>query len=222
MRKSFLLLALLVVAGFTLSACSPPPPLKSDKYFQDRSLISQDPCGPPCFQGITVGQSTFSDAEAKLKANAAFSNVSKQETNGRPPLATFNTKAGEAIGQVTADAKGVVDAVLVKLAPGVTAGQLIEKYGNPEYATGVDYSQQEVALAMIFPKIGLVAWVTPGDASATLRPEDPVVVVLYLNPADFSKLLDTATLLAWNNFLPYKTYKDATPVITPRVTVTPQ
>ena len=51
---------------------------------------------------------------------------------------------------------------------------------------------------------------------------DPVVVVLYLAPGDFPNLLATATLQGWNGFLPYKTYKDATPIVTPRVTVTPQ
>jgi hypothetical protein len=51
-----------------------------------------------------------------------------------------------------------------------------------------------------------------------------VVIVLYLNPEpkEFDKMLDTATLQAWNGYIPYKTYKAATPIVTPRVTAAPQ
>jgi hypothetical protein len=220
--KKLLLLVLLSITAVTLTGCTPPPPLKSDKYLKDKSLISSEPCGPPCWQGITVGQTTFSDAVAKIKANPLFSSVQVQENQGSPAQAAFSTALGEPCCQITANDKGVLNALLVKLSPDVTAGQMIEKYGNPEYVTGVDYSQTEVALALIFPKVGVIAWVTPGDATATMKASDPVVVVMYLAPADFPKLLETATLQGWKDFLPYKTYKDATPVITPRVTVTPR
>ena len=123
---------------------------------------------------------------------------------------------------MTADDKGVVNALLVKLAPNVTAKQLIDKFGNPKYVTGVDYSAQEVALALIFPDKGVVAWVSPGDSTSTLKETNPVVVALYLNPAKFNDLLATATLQGWNGFLSYTNYRTATPVITPRVTSTPQ
>lgn len=222
MKKAFSMLVLFLVASVLLAACTPPPPLKSDKYLQDTSLISGTPCAPPCFQGITVGLTTFSDAETLLKNNALFSNVQKQDSSGRPPLATFNTKAGEAIGQLTANDKGVVDALLVKLAPGVTTEQVIAKYGDPKYVTGIDYSQTEVALALIFPDKGIVAWVAPGDANATLKPTDPVVVVLYIAPDGFPKLLETAELRGFAGYIAYATYKSNTPVITPRITSTPQ
>src|SRR5579864_3938971 len=163
-RKTSVLLVLLIVASLTLSACSPPPPLVSDKYLNDSSLISATPCGPPCFQNITIGQTTFSAAVTALKANTLFSNVQSQDS---PPQADWATAGGEACCQLTADDKGVVNALLVKLSPGVTAKQVIDKYGPPTYVTGVDYSSTEVALALIFPKLGLIAWVTPGDATST-------------------------------------------------------
>ncbi len=223
MRKAFLILPLMIVASLALSACSPPPPLRSDKYLKDQSLLSADPCGPPCFQGITVGQTTYVDGLAKVKASSSFSNVQTQDAQqGKPAQAAWSTAGGEACCQMTSDEKGIVNAVLIKVAPNVTAGQLIEKYGKPDYITNVDYSAQEVALALIFKKTGTVAWVTPGDPNSTLKESDPVVVALYLNPDDFPKLLDAATLQGWNGFLPYATYKNATPVITPRVTATPQ
>lgn len=219
-RKTSALLALLIVASLTLSACSPPPPLVSTKYLNDTSLVTTTPCGPPCFQNITIGQTTFSAAITSLKANPLFSNINSQDN---PPQADWATAGGEACCQLTADDKGVVNALLVKLAApgGVTTKQLIDKYGPPTYVTGVDYSQTEVAIALIFPKQGLIAWVSPGDATSTLKETDPVVVALYSDPAHFDDLLATATLQGWNGYLPYQVYRTATPVITPRITDTP-
>ncbi len=217
-RKTPMLLALFIIASLVLSACSPPPPLKSDKYLSDASLVSAKPCGPPCFQNIIIGQTTYTAAVTLLKANALFSNVQSQDS---PPQANWATAGGEACCQLTADDKGVVNALLVKLAPNVTAAQLITQYGNPTYVTGVDYSSTEVALALIFPKQGLIAWVSPGDATSTLKETDPVVVALYSDPAHFDDLLATATLQGWNGYLPYQIYRTATPVITPRITDTP-
>jgi len=220
MKKPVVILSLLIVASLTLAACSPPPPLRSDKYLKDTGLISDTPCAAPCFQNVIVGQTKFTDAVGTIKANPLFSNVQTQDAQQNQPA----TVGGDDCCQMTTNDKGIINAMLIKLAPNMTAAQLIAKYGSPTYVTGVDYSAQEVAIALIFPKPGVVAWVSPGDASSTLKESDPVVVALYLDPADFAngKLIDTATLKAWNGYLPYRIYQTATPVVTPRITATPQ
>src|SRR5260221_704753 len=98
MRKSSLLLTLFVVLSIVLAACGTPPPLRSDKYLADTSLLSQDPCAPPCFQGITAGKTTFTDALDIIKKNTtAFSNVQSQD---KPPQAVWSTKDGETCCQI--------------------------------------------------------------------------------------------------------------------------
>jgi hypothetical protein len=114
-----------------------------------------------------------------------------------------------------------VNALLIKLKPVVTAEEIIKKYGTPSYTTTVDYSPQEVAIALIFPEVGLITWITPGDANSTVKPTDPAVIILYLDPRDFDNLISTATLQGWNGYLPYRAYKYATPVVTPRMIITP-
>ncbi len=222
MKRSFALLALLIAASLALSACSPPPPLRSDKYLNDQSLISQTPCGAPCYQNITVGKTTYSDAVAKIKSNPLFSNVQTQDASQtQTAAASWATAGGEDCCQLTTDARGVVNALLIKLAPQITAAQVIKQFGTPDYVTGVDYSSTEVALALIFRKVGVVAWVATGDATSTLQETNPVVVSLYLNPDDFDNLLATATLKGWAGYQSYKAYQTGTPIVTPRVTVTP-
>ncbi len=220
MRKVLAPVIALVVTGLIVSACGTPPPLVSDKYLDDATLVSPpESCAPPCFHGITVGQTTFTDALSKVKADSAFSDVQSQD---KPPVAAWKAAGGDACCQLSADqTSGLVDAILIKLKPKITAQQVIDKYGKPDYVTFVDYSQQEVALGLVFQKVGIVTWVMPGDANSTLKQSDPVVVVLYTDPKQFSRILDTATFQAWNGYLPYQTYKNATPVVTPRVTITP-
>ncbi len=221
MRKALQLIAALLAVGLVVAACGPLPPLKSDKYLNDNSLVTQNPCAPPCFHGIIVGQTTFTDALTKIKADPAFTNVQSQD---KPPQAAWNAASGEGCCQLSADPDtGLVNAVLIKTTPKTPVKDVIAKYGQPDFVTWVDYSPpQEVALGLVFKKAGIVTWVAPTDANATLQETDPVVVVLYLDPKDFNKLLDTATLQAWNGFRPYSEYKAATPVVTPRITVTPQ
>src|SRR5688572_17761603 len=77
------------------------PPLKSESYLEDMSLIEQEPCGPPCFQGITVGQTTFMDALSKVKGNKTFSHVQSQD---HPPHAAWSTAGGVPCCQMSADA----------------------------------------------------------------------------------------------------------------------
>jgi hypothetical protein len=210
----------LVIFGLLVTACGAPPPLKSETYLDDTSLVTgPDTCAPPCFRGIVVGKTTFTDALSKVKADAGFASVQSQD---KPPAAAWAAAGGDACCQMTANQDtGLIDAMLVKVKPRMTVAQVIGKYGKPGYTTVVDYTPEEVAIGLIFPKVGLVTWVTPGDANSTLKQSDPVVIVLYLDPKDFGKLLDTSTLLGWNGFLPYQTYKNATPVVTPRVTLTP-
>ncbi len=220
MRKPFVLIAALLAVSLLVSACSPPPPLKSDKYLNDDSLVSQNPCGPPCWHGITVGETTYTDALSKIKADPAFTNV---QTQDKPPAAAWAPSGGDSCCQLSADeTSGLINGILLKVTPKMTVKQVIDKYGPPDYVSPVDYTPQEVALGLVFQKSSVVTWVTPGDPNSSLKETDPVVIVLYLNPKDFKNVLDLATFQAWNGYQPYQTYKNATPIVTPRVTVTPQ
>lgn len=217
--------ALLAFAVFSASAqhstAQTSAPLKSDKYLNDTSVISGDPCGPPCFANITVGKTKFNDAVTTIKSNKAFANVVTQQS---PVQAAWTTAAGEQCCQMSADDTGTVSAVLLRLAPNVTAKQLLDKFGNPTYITEVDYSAAEVAVALIFPKVGLVAWVTPGDANSALTPDSPLVVALYLAQDQFNKLIAGATLQGWDGYKPYAAYKASPAIVTPlpAPTVPPQ
>ncbi len=226
MRKTLTLTFGLVIVGVLTAACGAPPPLQSNTYLKDTSLIataaadSANPCTAPCFHGITPGQTTYTDAIALIKKDAAFSNVQSQDT-AKPPQASWSTAGGEACCQMTADDKGVVNALIAKVTPDMTLQQVIDKYGQPKYVFPVDYSDTEVAIATIYPDQGLVVWVSPGNANSKVAPDSKVVMVLFLDPKTWNDQLSMATLKGWNGFTDYSAYQTETPIVTPAITPTP-
>src|SRR5215813_13781489 len=142
MRKASSSVILFVILSIALGACGSPPPLKSDKYLADTSLLSQQPCAPPCFQDITAGKTTFTDAlDTVKKKTDLFSNVQSQD---KPPQAVWSTKDGETCCQIVADeTTGIVDIILVRVKPTMTVQQVIDKYGKPAYVSAVDYTPDE-------------------------------------------------------------------------------
>ncbi|MFN7209324.1 MAG: hypothetical protein ACK4P1_02895, partial [Aggregatilineales bacterium] len=73
--KRLLLPAALIFTALLLAGCGAPPPLVSDQYLNDNSLVTGDPCGAPCFQDITVGKTTFADALTLIRNNALFKDL---------------------------------------------------------------------------------------------------------------------------------------------------
>ena len=219
MRKLFTLVIFATVLATVLSSCGAPPPLRSDKYLNDTSVLTQNPCAAPCFHDITPGKTTFSEAVSKLKEDKAFTNV---QTKDKPSVATWDATGGDQCCQLSANDNGLVTAVVARVAPKMTLGDVIAKYGDPQYVSGVDYSDQESVLQIVFPEKGLVTLVVPGDAKSTLSATSPVVVLLLIDPNDWKTTLDMSTLQGWAGYQSYQTYKSATPIVTPRVTATPQ
>lgn len=221
MKKALSLIVALIIFSAMLSGCGTPPPLRSEKYLNDASLLTLDPnASPLTFANITPGKTTFADGLAAIKANTNFANVQSQD---KPPAASWSAKDGEPCCQLSADKDtGIVNAMLIKLAPRITVQQVIERFGQPKYVNSVDYTDQEVALALIYPEKGLIAWVSPGNPSSKLENTSPLVMALFIDPKDWKKIQDQATLQGWNGLLLYQEYKKATPVITPAVTATPQ
>jgi hypothetical protein len=211
-----------IVVGVVLAGCQPPPPLINNNLLVDDSLITGQPCEAPCFQGITVGKTTLVDGTDIIKRNAAFKDVQNREATGdQPAVAQWNTASGEFCCQMIASQTGLVESITLRLAPKITVGQVIDKYGEPPYTFSAEYSDSEAVIQLLYPTQGLVLLVVPGNASSSLEAGDPVVAVIYLDPARFGDLLKEATLQGWLGYTSFAEYKAATPIVTPVPTLTP-
>ena len=63
------------------------------------------------------------------------------------------------INWMTADQRtGIVDAILLRVAPAMTVDEIIQKLGEPPYVSVLtaDYSATETALGLVYPETGNV------------------------------------------------------------------
>jgi hypothetical protein len=223
-RRPLMGMAALLLLSVMLAGCAgAPAPLVSAKYLEETSLASGQPCSAPCFQGITLGETKFDEALKLVKENTLFTELQSQDS---PPAAVWKAaKGGENCCQLTADPDSkIVNSIVVRLAsPGIDVAALIAKQGDPAYVVPLsqEVSATETALGMVYPAVGLVAWAMPGDAASTLDATDPVVVAIYVDPKEMETFLASVPLQGWAGYKTYNEYRSATPIVTPRITVTP-
>jgi hypothetical protein len=220
MRKLLLPVFALVLLGGLLAGCGTTPPLVSNDYLNDTSLVDADEsCQAPCYQDIVPGTTTFADALAKLKSNSLFKDVQSQDS---PPQAAWSTQGGTQCCNLSANEEtGLVEVMLIRTAPVMTLLDVVSRYGEPAYVVPQEYTEEEVALGLLYPDDGFLAYVMPGNTSSTLADTNPVVIVLYFNPAQSAELVESSTLFAWQGLSAFSSYQNATPIVTPLPTATP-
>jgi len=204
-----LAIAFLTVTAPAARAQNDAPPLKSETFLADDSLLTETPCGPPCFDNITPGKTTLEQASVAAKADTRVT----LSTPGNPSL-RFSTAAGVSVVDIFA-VNNVVDTITVRLAPKITTAQIIAKYGEPKYTFVSDYTAKEVAVGLIYSAKGVIVWVSSGDPASSLTPESPVVFATYFVPENFEKLVRNTPLSGWAGYVPYQTFRSATPARTP-------
>ena len=200
MRDSLLRMAarlpLLILA--TSFGCRPAPPV-------DVSLLTGEPCEPPCWQGLTPGVST----EGELYEFLRTSELVDQSTLFQGDI---TLGSGEVIGvtiQWWSSANmarsprqignhcdlrdGVLHWATIWLDSEVTLADLLERYGEPYKwsFTWISIDMPDLDVALHYPNHGFTAHLTLPADDTWLRPESRVDLVRYhvvVPPADFLEL----------------------------------
>lgn len=205
-----------------LAGCLPQPSLRSELFLDDRSLVSGEPCGAPCWYGIVPGETSWLEAIEAVQNNAAFSGFETEGEEGL--LQAIWQKAGSSqyccrlLGD---EESGAVTYVFLAVAPGMIVDEVLRQHGDPTYVTTFDFTNTESVIQLVYPDTPMVVSVVVGDATASLLANSDIVAVLYMSPEEMSIVLDTTELQGWNGYQPYSAYQSAPPVITPVYTLTP-
>ncbi|MCU0511839.1 MAG: hypothetical protein MUE40_04630 [Anaerolineae bacterium] len=210
MRLRLYCLALLLM--LVVAACSPPPNLRDPNLLQDTSLLTDDPCAAPCWRNIIPGETSWRDMMIAIEDDPAFTTVEEvKDDSSEARLVNFTTSSGSPCCRVYSTLDGrTVGQILTLLAPGqMTLGDIFDKYGEPQYATGADVTSDQALVSLIYPDVPVIVYVfAAGVAEGALTAASEVIGVIYLQPADIDDIVNNTSLYAWEGYVPLAGWLD--------------
>lgn len=208
MKFRFLLPGVLALVLF-VAACTPPPNLRNEKFLHDNSLFKTDEaCISPCWNGITPGETKWSDALTIVEDTANFEKPQTQTAQDSPAIGALwkETNGDDCCQMVTTDGE-TVDWILLQLAPTNTLKELIEARGEPTYVVGTPGNDEQAIMNLFYPDQGLVVFVfVPGAAEGELSDSSEVVGVYYLTVEGMDTILEQSSLYAWKGYDTFAAY----------------
>lgn len=219
MKLKLLLSSILLVF---FAACSPPPELRDSKMWHDRSLITGEPCAAPCWQGITPGETTWTEAQNIVPTISGVIDLQTQEQENETGLtigSVWRTNESEQyccavvanIGEAVDD-EDVVDYIQVRLAPDVTLGELIEAHGEPAYVVnGEEVSEDQAYIILLYPDIPIIAYAfVAGAATGTMSASSEIIFVVYVTPeAMENEVIRNSNLQVWDGYQSFSYYAES-------------
>jgi len=208
-RRLLLLFAVLI--AIVLAACAPPINLLDENNLKDTSLLSGEPCEAPCWNGITPGETSFRDAKIIIEDDERFANVEEVEPEEESNARLFGFSDGEAniCCQVLSENGDVIDSMLFFLAPEMTLGEVIEKYGDPTYVLGETPSEDQAIMFLIYPDVPIVIYAfVAGAAEGELSDSSEIIGLLYLTDVAMQRLINNNSFYDWDGYQSFATYID--------------
>jgi hypothetical protein len=157
----------------------------------ERSLITGEPCVPPCWQGITPGVSTEEDVIAVLEQAPFVDTISIQQysRNGEIQSITWIGTIGNWNAQINtiqfrSDAR--VSTIEVRLEYELGIQELIHIYGEPDYYFAARMAPDTpcFSVRIIWLQDGLAASLDRLPQGRVARPTTRVERVVYTTPAE--------------------------------------
>jgi len=221
--KHRLLLPVLFLLVLVVAACAPPPNLLDDTLLQDESLITGEPCAPPCFRGITPGETRWNDALTIIEDDAEFRDVQTQaDENSNAVQAAWRQGDNQVCCQIASQDGEIVTLVLLRTAPTMTLGELLDEHGDPAYLVGSEFTVDQAVISLVYPETPMVVYVyVAGAEEGELSDSSEIIGMLYLTEEEMDLLLETTELHAWEGYQTYQAYQDGEFEITPSITLTP-
>lgn len=221
--KFRLLMAALGVMLFA-AACGPAPEIRSDTFLRDQSLISQDPCGPPCWRGITPGETTWGDAVTIVEDDPTLTEIQirSDDETGQIGMAWAQVDGDGCCQMFTEDGERV-DFFVAQVAPDLTLDQLLNTHGEPDYLLGelLPNDPQQGIFYLYYVDIPMLVYVFIAGEEGELDGTNEIVGFAYMTDDLMSFLVETANLYTWRGYQSYSEIMGAEFDVTPAVTLTP-
>lgn len=186
-----------------LSIGQPEISLLNDSLLNDNSVIMGDPCGSPCWQNITPGETTLSEARTIVE-QLATANIVQEGANGF----AFSMGTDTMCCQIASQDGVTVSMMFLQLAPNNTLGEAIIVHGEPDFVDGEPFNDSENIMILFYPELNAVIYTLVDGADGQLSVESPIVTVIYTADDLMTTVIESSPLDNWKGFLTYNEYMD--------------
>ncbi|MFW5709050.1 MAG: hypothetical protein ACOCX5_02400 [Chloroflexota bacterium] len=216
------LILVLISVIFFAAACAPEPQILSDQLLQDESLITEDPCGPPCWRGITPGETSWNDALDIIEQDLALEDLQTRANEETGQIgASWAQVDGDNCCQMFTQDGTTVSLLVAQTTPELTFDQIVDEYGQPSYIIGDTVTSDQALVSVYYPDVPMLIYLFVAGESGEINGSNPVVGFAYMTGDLMELLLSTSELHTWEGYGTFASYIDSEFEVTPSVTLTP-
>jgi len=163
----------------------------------DGGLISDYPCAAPCFYGVKPETTNFKDVEASFKENNSNLICKKWQNEGFSAISCGNFPFTTAVMVFDSDfdQDELVDYLDFSTEIDVTASDLIEKFGNPDFV----YSSESGLIQLAYIDRGVTVRFYVDEDTEYLILQDTIVDRVFYN----FRFGDESRWKEWNGYGSY-------------------
>ncbi len=181
----------------------PEATLFNDSFLQDSSLIAGEPCGPPCWQNITPGETTLDEAKSIVEEMETLA-LAQSDAHSF----AFSYHDGDICCQITSQDSSLVSAILLQFSPTTTVGDLVAAYGTPAFVTGQPFSQAEAVLMLLYPEHQMILYAVVAGIEGKLEETSPIFSALYATEGLITDIVESTPLDNWKGYIRFSDYMD--------------
>jgi hypothetical protein len=220
---------IVMVLVLFIAACAPTPPLRNDKYLHDDSFVSDDPCGPPCWRGITPGETSWEEALQIINDDPTLAEPEVQDVEvegegeeSNAQAAIWSETEGELCCQMATQDGEVVDSLWLLVAPDIRLGEIIEQHGEPAYTLGSEVSEDQAIMYLFYLDPPMVVYAFVPGKDGALSQSSEIVSLMYFSPEVITDdIIKANDLKEWAGYQSFQSYTDAEFVVTAVPSVIP-
>jgi hypothetical protein len=188
---------ILLTLPFLLSSCNSIPIINmtptngTELHIDDGGFLSGEPCGPPCFWGITPGVTTDSEMLNIFEQNGVDAAKCERYKRQNPDLLVIQCgpmDLGYIIG-ITIYPSGIVNQIGFQLEKPITLGDVIAKYGDPSAISVVNQNSpplpKDLGIILYFDEIQTRLDLLDQEEKAVLTADLRITGVLYLDKQEY-------------------------------------
>lgn len=209
---------ILAAIGFAIvvSACAPAPEVRNDRYLQDNSFITGDPCEAPCWRGITPGETSWNDAVILVQDDPTLNDFEERADDESDSIgAIWGQADGDRCCQMFTEDGENVEFIILQTAPNEDLETVLEVHGDPEYVIGETFSGDQGIMTLFYTETPMIIYAFVEGEAGELTAQSEIVGFAYMTPENMDVLLESGELQAWEGYQTYQYYAESEPEITP-------